>query len=96
MGAVDIERQAPNVDRMKRLGADVIAVETGDKTLRAAIDEALREWVTDPAGIYYLLGSAVGAHPYPYLVRLLLRSRDETQSLTTCTSKFKFAKCVAV
>jgi tryptophan synthase beta chain len=71
MGAVDIQRQAPNVDRMKRLGADVIAVESGDKTLRAAIDEALREWVTDPAGIYYLLGSAVGAHPYPYLVREL-------------------------
>jgi len=71
MGAVDIERQAPNVDRMQRLGADVVAVETGDKTLRAAIDEALRKWVTDPAGIYYLLGSAVGAHPYPYLVREL-------------------------
>lgn len=71
MGAVDIERQAPNVDRMRRLGAEVVAVETGDKTLRAAIDEALREWVTDPAGIYYLLGSAVGAHPYPYLVREL-------------------------
>ncbi len=71
MGAVDIERQAPNVDRMHRLGAEVIAVESGDKTLRAAIDEALREWVTDPAGIYYLLGSAVGAHPYPYLVREL-------------------------
>ena len=71
MGAVDIERQAPNVDRMQRLGAEVIAVESGDKTLRAAIDEALREWVTDPSGIYYLLGSAVGAHPYPYLVREL-------------------------
>jgi tryptophan synthase beta chain len=71
MGAVDIERQAPNVDRMRRLGAEVIAVESGDKTLRAAIDEAMREWVTDPAGIYYLLGSAVGAHPYPYLVREL-------------------------
>jgi tryptophan synthase beta chain len=71
MGAVDIERQAPNVDRMQRLGADVVAVESGDKTLRAAIDEALRKWVTDPAGIYYLLGSAVGAHPYPYLVREL-------------------------
>ena len=71
MGAVDIERQAPNVDRMRRLGAEVIAVESGDKTLRAAIDEALREWVTDPAGIYYLLGSAVGASPYPYLVREL-------------------------
>jgi tryptophan synthase beta chain len=71
MGAVDMERQAPNVDRMRRLGAEVIAVESGDKTLRAAIDEALRAWVTDPAGIYYLLGSAVGAHPYPYLVREL-------------------------
>ncbi|MGA8205873.1 MAG: pyridoxal-phosphate dependent enzyme, partial [Woeseiaceae bacterium] len=71
MGAVDMQRQAPNVDRMRRLGAEVVAVESGDKTLRAAIDEALREWVTDPGGIYYLLGSAVGAHPYPYLVREL-------------------------
>jgi len=71
MGAVDIERQAPNVDRMHRLGAEVVAVETGDKTLRAAIDEALRKWVTDPSGTYYLIGSAVGAHPYPYLVREL-------------------------
>jgi len=71
MGAVDMERQAPNVDRIRRLGAEVVAVESGDKTLRAAIDEALREWVTDPNGIYYLLGSAVGAHPYPYLVREL-------------------------
>ena len=71
MGAVDMQRQAPNVDRMLRLGAEVCPVESGDKTLRAAIDEALREWVADPAGIYYLLGSAVGAHPYPYLVREL-------------------------
>jgi len=71
MGAVDIVRQAPNVDRMRRLGAEVVAVESGDKTLRAAIDEALRAWVTDPQGIYYILGSAVGAHPYPYLVREL-------------------------
>ncbi len=71
MGAVDLIRQAPNVDRMRRLGAEVVAVEAGDKTLRAAIDEALRAWVTDPDGIYYILGSAVGAHPYPYLVREL-------------------------
>jgi tryptophan synthase beta chain len=71
MGAVDIERQSPNVDRMHRLGAEVFPVQSGDKTLRAAIDEALREWVSDPSGIYYLLGSAVGAHPYPYLVREL-------------------------
>ena len=71
MGAVDIERQAPNVDRMLRLGAEVFPVETGDKTLRAAIDEALRDWVSDPDDTYYLLGSAVGAHPYPFLVREL-------------------------
>jgi tryptophan synthase beta subunit len=56
---------------MRRLGAEVVSVESGDKTLRAAIDEALRAWVTDPDGIYYILGSAVGAHPYPYLVREL-------------------------
>tara|TARA_B100000959_G_scaffold287569_1_gene374250 strand:- start:5522 stop:6757 length:1236 start_codon:yes stop_codon:yes gene_type:complete len=69
MGAVDIERQAPNVDRMRQLGAEVIAVDSGDQTLRAAIDEAMREWVSDPMDIYYIIGSAVGPHPYPYLVR---------------------------
>jgi len=69
MGAVDMERQAPNVGRMKLLGAEVVPVMGGDKTLRAAIDEALRDWVADPNGTYYLLGSVVGPHPYPYLVR---------------------------
>jgi tryptophan synthase beta chain len=71
MGEVDMERQAPNVGRMKLLGAKVVPVTTGDRTLRAAIDEALRDWVGDPNGTYYLLGSAVGGHPYPYLVREL-------------------------
>jgi tryptophan synthase beta chain len=71
MGAVDVERQAPNVDRMKLLGATVVSVTGGDQTLRAAIDEALRDWVSDPDGTYYALGSAVGPHPYPYLVREL-------------------------
>ena len=71
MGAVDIERQAPNVGRMKLLGAQVVSVTGGDQTLRAAIDEALRDWVSDPEETYYLLGSAVGPHPYPYLVREL-------------------------
>jgi tryptophan synthase beta chain len=71
MGAVDIERQAPNVDRMNQLGAKVVSVDSGDRTLRAAIDEAFRDWVGDPEGSYYLLGSAVGPHPYPYLVREL-------------------------
>ena len=71
MGAIDTERQAPNVGRMKLLGATVVPVTGGDQTLRAAIDEALRDWVADPMGTYYLLGSAVGPHPYPYLVREL-------------------------
>src|SRR5690606_6937021 len=65
MGAVDMERQAPNVGRMKLLGAKVVAVESGDRTLRAAVDEALRDWVSDPDGTYYCLGSAIGPHPYP-------------------------------
>jgi tryptophan synthase beta chain len=71
MGTVDIERQAPNVERMRLLGARVEPVTSGDATLRAAINEALRDWVTDPGNTYYLLGSAVGPHPYPWLVRRL-------------------------
>jgi len=71
MGAIDMERQAPNVGRMRLLGARVVPVESGDRTLRAAIDEALRDWVADPLDTYYLLGSVVGPHPYPYLVREL-------------------------
>jgi tryptophan synthase beta chain len=71
MGSIDMERQAPNVGRMRLLGAEVVPVTSGDKTLRAAIDEALRAWVADPLDTYYLIGSAVGPHPYPYLVREL-------------------------
>jgi tryptophan synthase beta chain len=71
MGEIDVARQAPNVDRMRRFGATVVAVKSGDRTLRAAIDEAIRDWVSDPVGTYYLLGSAIGPHPYPYLVRQL-------------------------
>ncbi len=71
MGAVDVRRQAPNVERMHQLGARVVPVESGDRTLRAAIDEAFRDWVADPENAYYLLGSAVGPHPYPWLVREL-------------------------
>jgi tryptophan synthase beta chain len=71
MGSVDMERQAPNVGRMKLLGATVVPVTSGDQTLRAAVDEALRDWVSDPNGAYYCLGSAIGPHPYPYLVREL-------------------------
>ena len=69
MGAIDVERQAPNVARMKWMGAEVVPVTAGDATLRAAIDEAMRDWVGDPEETFYLLGSAVGPHPYPWLVR---------------------------
>ncbi len=71
MGEVDMERQAPNVGRMRLLGATVEPVTSGDRTLRAAIDEAMRDWVSDPTHSFYLLGSAIGPHPYPYLVREL-------------------------
>ena len=63
MGAIDIERQAPNVDRMKQLGAEVIPVMSGDQTLRSAVDEAFRDWVSDPESTHYILGSVVGPHP---------------------------------
>src|SRR5215831_20975676 len=69
MGEVDVARQAPNVDRMRRFGTTVVAVKSGDRTLRSAIDEAIRDWVSDPVGTYYMLGSAIGPHPYPVLVR---------------------------
>ncbi|MEX2218885.1 MAG: tryptophan synthase subunit beta [Phycisphaerales bacterium] len=69
MGSVDVARQAPNVDRIRAFGAELVPVESGDRTLRAAIDEALRDWVSDPQETYYLLGSAVGPHPYPLMVR---------------------------
>ncbi|MDI6903314.1 MAG: tryptophan synthase subunit beta [Methanocellales archaeon] len=69
MGAVDMERQRLNVFRMKLLGAKVHPVESGSKTLKDAINEALRDWVTNVETTYYLLGSVVGPHPYPMIVR---------------------------
>jgi tryptophan synthase beta chain len=69
MGAEDVERQALNVFRMRLLGARVIPVETGSRTLKDAINEALRDWVTSVRSTYYLLGSALGPHPYPMMVR---------------------------
>ncbi len=69
MGTVDIARQEPNVFRMKLLGAEVIPVESGSKTLKDAINEAIRDWVTNVRDTFYLLGSALGPHPYPMMVR---------------------------
>ncbi|MBI2332032.1 MAG: tryptophan synthase subunit beta [Chloroflexi bacterium] len=69
MGTVDIARQEPNVFRMKLLGAEVRPVESGTKTLKDAINEAIRDWVTNVRDTHYLLGSALGPHPYPTIVR---------------------------
>lgn len=69
MGATDIERQAPNVFRMKLLGAQVTPVTSGNGTLKDAMNEALRDWVTNVESTYYLIGTAAGPHPYPEMVR---------------------------
>jgi len=69
MGAVDMERQALNVFRMRLMGAEVRGVESGQKTLKEAINEAMRDWVTNVRSTHYILGSALGSHPYPMMVR---------------------------
>ena len=68
MGDTDIKRQAPNVARMKMLGAEVIPVHSGTKTLKDATNEAIRDWINNPLDTYYLIGSVVGPHPYPDMV----------------------------
>ncbi|TNC16403.1 tryptophan synthase subunit beta [Methylobacterium terricola] len=69
MGAVDVERQKPNVFRMKMLGAEVVPVESGTRTLKDAMNEALRDWVTNVADTFYCIGTVAGPHPYPAMVR---------------------------
>ena len=69
MGAEDIVRQAPNVYRMKLLGANVVSVESGSKTLKDALNEALRDWAKNVDDTYYIIGTVAGPHPYPQLVR---------------------------
>ncbi|MDD9899394.1 MAG: tryptophan synthase subunit beta [Alphaproteobacteria bacterium] len=69
MGAEDMARQAPNVFRMELLGAKVVAVESGSRTLKDAVSEAMRDWVSNISNTFYLLGSALGPHPYPKMVR---------------------------
>ncbi len=69
MGSEDMRRQEPNVRRMRLLGAEVVPVEAGSKTLKDAINEALRDWVTNVATTHYILGSVLGPHPYPMMVR---------------------------
>ena len=69
MGAKDIERQAPNVFRMKLLGAEIVPVESGSKSLKDAMNEALRAWVSDVEDTFYIIGTVAGPSPYPELVR---------------------------
>ncbi len=71
MGTVDMERQAPNVSRMRLFGAEVVGVDSGSRTLKDAINEAMRDWTENVASTHYVLGSALGPHPYPTIVREL-------------------------
>ncbi|MFP5580206.1 MAG: pyridoxal-phosphate dependent enzyme, partial [Acidimicrobiia bacterium] len=73
MGAVDMERQKLNVFRMRLLGAEVVSAETGSRTLKDAVNEAMRDWVATVESTHYCLGSAMGPHPYPFMVRELHR-----------------------
>ncbi|HAE04065.1 MAG TPA: tryptophan synthase subunit beta, partial [Rhodospirillaceae bacterium] len=69
MGSVDVARQSPNVFRMKLLGAEVEAVESGSKTLKDALNEAMRDWVANVEDTFYIIGTVAGPHPYPAMVR---------------------------
>ena len=87
MGTVDIARQQPNVFRMRLLGAEVIPVESGSRTLKDAVNEAMRDWVTNVETTFYLLGSALGPHPYPMMVRdfqsvIGIEAREQIQEMT--------------
>jgi tryptophan synthase beta chain len=82
MGTVDMERQQPNVFRMKLLGTEVRGVESGSKTLKDAINEAIRDWVTNVRDTHYLLGSVLGPHPYPAMVR-------DFQSIIGCEAVYQ-------
>src|SRR5262249_57713878 len=68
MGTLDMERQAPNVSRMRLLGAEAVGVDSGSRTLKDAINEAMRDWTENVRTTHYVLGSALGPHPYPNLV----------------------------
>ena len=86
MGAVDMERQALNVFRMRLCGAEVRAVNAGQRTLKEAINEAMRDWVTNVGDTHYILGSALGAHPYPMMVRDFHRiiGEETRQQILAC------------
>ena len=98
MGAEDVRRQALNVFRMQLLGAEVITVNAGTRTLKDAINEALRDWVTNPRDTYYLLGSALGPHPYPVMVREFqsVIGREARDQILSATGKLPRALVACV
>jgi tryptophan synthase beta chain len=98
MGAEDVRRQALNVFRMQLLGAEVITVTAGTRTLKDAINEALRDWVTNPHDTYYLLGSALGPHPYPIMVREFqsVIGREAREQILSATGKLPRALIACV
>jgi tryptophan synthase beta chain len=98
MGAEDVRRQALNVFRMRLLGAEVITVNAGTRTLKDAINEALRDWVTNVHDTYYLLGSALGPHPYPLMVREFqsVIGREAREQILSVTGKLPRALVACV
>jgi len=98
MGAEDLRRQALNVFRMRLLGAEVVTVNAGTRTLKDAINEALRDWVTNVHDTYYLLGSALGPHPYPLMVREFQRviGREAREQILSMTGKLPRALVACV
>ena len=98
MGAEDVQRQALNVFRMRLLGAEVVTVNAGTRTLKDAINEALRDWVTNVHDTYYLLGSALGPHPYPLMVRELqsVIGREAREQILSATGKLPRALIACV
>lgn len=98
MGAEDVRRQALNVFRMRLLGAEVVTVNAGTRTLKDAINEALRDWVTNVHDTYYLLGSALGPHPYPFMVREFqsVIGREAREQILSATGKLPRALIACV
>ncbi len=90
MGALDVKRQESNVRKMKMLGAEVIPVHSGNKTLKDATNEAMRDWINNPADTYYIIGSVVGPHPYPDMVarfQSVISAEIKSQLLEKCRSE---------
>ena len=98
MGAEDIQRQSPNVFRMRLLGAKVVAVESGSKTLKDALNEALRDWVTNVDNTYYIIGTVAGPHPYPAMVRdfQCVIGRESRQQMLEMTGRLPDALVACV